>query len=73
MDAIFDSTIAVVADDGVRSRRAAERGLAAFEQRGSRQLTQDEKARRADHVVSNDGSVADLERALAEVLVKLKE
>lgn len=72
MDALFDSTVAVVADDDARSRRAAAKGLGALQQRASRQLPQDEKARRADHVVANDGSLDDLERSLAEMLAKLK-
>lgn len=72
MDVLFDATIAVVADDGVRRRRAAVDGLAAFDERAARQLTQADKAGRADHVVVNDGSLETLERSLAEVLVKLK-
>lgn len=64
----FDATIAVVADEAVRAQRAAARGHAAIDQRTSRQLSQDEKARRADHVVANSGSIPDLERALSAVL-----
>ena len=61
----FDATVAVVADDGVRSARAAARGTGELEGRSGRQLSQDEKAARAGHVVVNDGSVAELERRLA--------
>jgi dephospho-CoA kinase len=72
MDTIFDATIAVVADDEVRSRRAAERGLGTVDERTARQLSQEEKARRADHVVVNSGTLDELERSLSEVLAKLK-
>jgi dephospho-CoA kinase len=67
----FDVTVAVVADDEVRRRRAQERGQAMIEERAARQLHQHEKAARADHVVRNDGSIGDLERALSELLEKL--
>lgn len=69
MDAAFDATIAVVADDATRERRAAARGHRALESRSSRQLEQTEKAERADFVVRNDGDIADLERELKRVLV----
>ena len=68
MDAVFDATIAVVAEDATRARRAAARGHRALELRTSRQLEQEEKAQRADFVVRNDGDIADLERELARVL-----
>jgi dephospho-CoA kinase len=68
MDAAFEATIAVVADEAVRAERAGARGHEAVDERTSRQLTQDEKAARASHVVSNDGSLADLEAALSDVL-----
>ncbi len=72
MDALFDATIAVVADDAVRAERAAARGLGTVDERAARQMPQAEKARRADHVVANSGTVAELEQSLAEVLAKLK-
>jgi dephospho-CoA kinase len=64
----FDATIAVVANEALRSERAAARGHENVEGREGRQLTQDEKAARADHVVRNDGSLEDLEIAMAHVL-----
>lgn len=67
----FDVTVAVIADDETRRRRAEERGHALIEERAARQLEQDEKAKRADHVVRNEGSVEDLERELSELLAKL--
>lgn len=68
----FDATIAVVADEAVRFRRAAARGHEALRERAARQFSQDEKARRADHVVVNDGTVAELQRALSSVLDMLE-
>jgi dephospho-CoA kinase len=68
---IYDATIAVVADEEARQRRAAGRGHALLEERGTRQLSQDEKARRATFVVRNDGSAEDLQRELSAVLAKL--
>lgn len=71
MDGAFDATIAVVADEDVRRSRAEARGHEGLAERTGRQLTQDEKAVRADHVVRNDGTVAELESALSAVLDKL--
>ena len=71
-DAVFDTTVAVVTADEVRRERAAARGHALVDEREARQLTQAEKAGRADHVVENDGSVEDLERALSALLAKLR-
>jgi dephospho-CoA kinase len=71
MDGAFDATVAVVADESVRAERAGVRGHAALEERGARQLSQEEKARRADHVVVNDGSLEDLEAKLSAILGKL--
>ena len=71
MDAAFDATIAIVADEDVRRARAEARGHEGLAERTGRQLTQDEKAARADHVVRNDGSVEELESALSELLDKL--
>ncbi len=72
MEGAYDATIAVVADEDVRYERAAGRGHAALDERAARQLTQEEKAARATHVVHNDGSVEELERKLADVLAKLR-
>ena len=69
---LFDTTVAIVTADEVRRERAAARGHALVDEREARQLTQAEKAERADHVVENDGSVEDLERALSALLAKLR-
>jgi dephospho-CoA kinase len=68
LDGAFDATVCVVADDDARARRAGERGTELLEGRSSRQLTQDEKASRATHVVSNDGSLDDLEQKIARLM-----
>ncbi|HET7509382.1 MAG TPA: dephospho-CoA kinase [Solirubrobacterales bacterium] len=72
-DKVFDTTVAIVTADEVRRERAAARGHALVDEREARQLTQLEKAERAEHVVENDGSVEDLERALSALLAKLRE
>jgi dephospho-CoA kinase len=72
MAGAFDETVAVVTADEVRRERAAARGHALVDEREARQLTQEEKAERADHVVANDGSVEDLERALSALIEKLR-
>ena len=61
MEDAFDATVAVIADDSVREGRLAERGQPGLEGREGRQLDQEEKARRADHVIRNDGTLGDLE------------
>jgi dephospho-CoA kinase len=68
---VFDTTVSIVATEDVRRERAASRGHALVDAREARQLTQEEKAERADHVVVNDGSVEDLEAALSALLAKL--
>lgn len=71
-DGAFDTTVAVVTADEVRRRRAERRGHALVDEREARQLSQEEKASRAAHVVENNGSVEDLERALSALLAKLR-
>jgi dephospho-CoA kinase len=68
---VFDTTVSIVATEDVRRERAASRGHALVDAREARQLSQEEKAQRADHVVVNDGSVEDLEAALSALLAKL--
>jgi dephospho-CoA kinase len=71
MESAFDTTIAVVADEALREKRAAARGHASVAERAGLQLTQDDKAARADHAIRNDGSVDALRSALAAVLDRL--
>jgi dephospho-CoA kinase len=70
-EGVFDHTIAVVADEAVRERRAGERGHAAVAERSGRQLSQREKAEKADFTVRNDGSLDELKQSLSRVLAKL--
>src|SRR5207237_1435325 len=71
MDAVFDHTIAVVADDDLRADRIGVRGHTGVGSRESRQLDQTEKAERADFQVRNDGTLDELERELADVLARM--
>jgi dephospho-CoA kinase len=71
-ESVFDTTVSIVAAEDVRRERAAARGHALVDAREARQLTQEEKAERAEHVVVNDGTVEDLEAALSALLAKLQ-
>lgn len=73
MDAGFDATVVITAADEVRRARARERGTAYSQGRGERQLTQEEKAARANWVIANDGTPAELEARLAELLPRLRD
>src|SRR6266540_5900750 len=72
MVAAFDSTIAVVADEDIRAERAGARGHALVAERAGRQLSQDEKAQRADFEVRNEGSLEELRETLSRVLARLE-
>jgi dephospho-CoA kinase len=72
MESAFDATIAVVADEAIRSRRASARDHKALDERSARQLSQKEKSGRATYVVVNDGTVEELERELSAVLDNLQ-
>jgi dephospho-CoA kinase len=68
MEAGFDATVAIVAGETVREERAAARGHAGVDSRARRQLSQGEKARRADFLVENDGDLTELEKKMSHVL-----
>ena len=72
MEAAFDRTIAVVADEAIRTERAGARGHAAVAERTGRQLSQEEKAERADFEVRNDGTLEELREKLSRVLARLE-
>ena len=62
----------MVAEEGLeRERRAGARGHAAVAAREQRQLSQEEKAQRADYTVRNDGTLEELKEVLSRVLAKL--
>ena len=71
MESVFDHTIAVIAAEGLRAERAGARGHEAVESRAGRQLSQDEKAQRADFVVRNDGTLEELRSELSLLLAKI--
>jgi len=73
MDGVFDTTVAVVTSDEMRRTRAQARGHALIDEREARQLTQEEKASRAEHVIENEGNIEDLERALSTLVDTLLE
>jgi dephospho-CoA kinase len=72
MEAVFDATIAVVAEESLREERAGARGHAAVSERAGRQLSQTEKAQRADFEVRNDGTLDELRETLSRVLATLE-
>lgn len=72
LEGLYDATIAVLADEQLRSDRAAARGHALVDERSARQLSQKEKAQRATFVVRNDGSEQELEEKLSALLDKLE-
>jgi dephospho-CoA kinase len=73
LEAGYDATIAVIAEEEVRAARAAARGHHAVDERSARQLSQEEKAARATYVIANSGTVEELTLALSRVLENLHE
>lgn len=72
MAPVFDTTVAVVTADELRRERAEARGHTLVGEREARQLSQEEKAARAEHVVENDGTLEDLEQRLSALIAKLE-
>jgi dephospho-CoA kinase len=68
MEGVYDATVAVIADEQLRRERAASRGHALQDARAARQLSQEEKARRATFTIHNDGSERELAAQLSGVL-----
>jgi dephospho-CoA kinase len=62
-EALFDAVVVVTASEETRRARVGERI-----ERSARLIPDDEKVRRADYAYVNDGSLADLETFVAEVL-----
>jgi dephospho-CoA kinase len=71
VDGAFDATVAIVSDEKLRAERAGARDHRALGGREARQLSQEEKATRADYVVRNDGTLEELEHAMASLLRRL--
>lgn len=72
MEGLYDATVAVIADEEVRARRAAARGHVGVDTRAARQLPQEEKARRATYTVRNSGTREELEGELSDLLASLR-
>jgi dephospho-CoA kinase len=68
MEGAFDTVLVIATEHSLRLERAAARGHEGMEQREARQLSPDEKAARADHVVVNDGSIKHLGAKLESYL-----
>ena len=71
MAPVFDTTVAVVTAEELRRSRAEARGHTLVGEREARQLSQEEKAARAEHVVENDGTLDELEQRLSALVAKL--
>jgi len=71
MEGGYDATIAVVVAEELRAERAARRGHVAPAERAARQLSQEEKSRRATFTIHNGATVAELEHKLSAVLARL--
>ncbi len=71
MEGLFDATVTIHTSDPVRKARAGDRGHSMVEERETRHLHPSEKARRADHVISNDGTIAELEEKLSALIDSL--
>lgn len=72
LDSRYDVTVAVVASDETRAAWTADREHHSIADRERRQLPQEEKARRADHVIRNDSSIQALKHKLADLLDNLE-
>jgi dephospho-CoA kinase len=68
----YDLTVCVTAPDEIRRARLIARGDTAIDERAARQLSQDEKAARADVVVDNGGDRGALDAAAQRVLLGLR-
>ena len=71
LEGLFDAVVSVVAHRALTEKRSAASGLTGLGGRSGRQLSQAEKAARATHVVSNDGTLADLEAKIDELVGEL--
>ena len=74
LDRSVDVTLAVTAPLAARAARVRRRSGLSEEQvrqRDASQMSQEEKAARADHVIDNSGSEADLEREVARLWPEL--
>ena len=68
-EALFDAVVVVTAPEEIRRKR----GGPLVDERSGRLLPDDEKVHRADFAYVNDGSLADLETFVRDVLEALRE
>ena len=70
LDEVIDGIIAVVASEELRVARAVKRGMdeADVRARMARQATDEERRRWADYVIENNGSLADLEQQVTDLI-----
>jgi dephospho-CoA kinase len=64
----YDCVVLITAPDDVRRARTPER----FDERAATQLPEADKVARADYVYVNDGTPADLERWVADLVTRLR-
>jgi dephospho-CoA kinase len=64
----FDAVVVVTAPEGVRRARSKVRD----DRRSDRLMPEDEKVRRADFVIVNDGSLDELDRAVGGIVEELR-
>jgi dephospho-CoA kinase len=71
----FDAVVVVLAPEEVRVARLTDRGLDEADARARMRAQTDDDRRRAvaTHVIDNDGELADLEAAVAEVADRIQE
>lgn len=74
-DSFFDFTIAVISDEKIAKERFQKDGHTSeeFENRQKRQLSNQEKSKRADYTIINNGSLQELETAVIELYKKLTQ
>ncbi len=74
IEELFDYVVAVVAPESLRRQRAHSRGISDsdFVLRQNAQLSDQQVAERADFVITNDGSLEELERATLALLAILR-
>jgi dephospho-CoA kinase len=64
----YDGVVLITAPDDLRRARTTAR----FDERAAKQLPEAEKVARADHVYVNDGTPAELERWVADLVARLR-
>lgn len=69
METMYDATVAVIADDAIRQERRPQMDLSS---RSERQLSQSQKADKADYVIQNNGDRSKLEAAVARFVQQIQ-